>query len=172
MADAQAPFIIPAKDGDLSPYVIYDRLVQLPEFAHLAEGEAVVDFLIAAAPVMQAKKQVLGACHLPVVQGKLRGVFVWMLERTLERMPDFLVTLDMEFWTECSDRQREILVYHEMKHMIHDMDREGELRFDEEGRPVWALIGHDIEEFTDTVSRYGAYSDELQAFVAAVRTED
>ncbi|HET7674631.1 MAG TPA: putative metallopeptidase [Gammaproteobacteria bacterium] len=147
--------------------MIYDRLVKLPEFGHLLEGEAVVDFLLSAAPVVQAKKQVLGACHLPMVQGKLRGVFLWMLERTLDRMPDFLVTLDMEFWAEVDDRQREILVYHEMKHMIHDTDRDGELRFDEDGNPIWALIGHDIEEFTDTVARYGAYSEELQVFLSA-----
>lgn len=146
---------------------IYDRLVQLPEFEHLRDGEAVVDFLLRDGEEIKQGRLVLGAVHLPGVQGQLKPVFDWMLRNLLGRSPDFLVILDRDYWLGADERSREILMYHEMCHMIQKVDADGEPRFDDEGRPVFGLIGHDVEDFIAVVRRYGAYSDEIRQFIAA-----
>jgi hypothetical protein len=57
-------------------------------------------------------------------------------------------------------------VYHELCHTEHKRDKEGELRFDVEERPVWGIVGHDVEEFNAVVRRYGAHSLEIQKFLS------
>jgi len=125
-------------------------------------------------PVIKQGRQVLGAVHMPTVQGQLKGVFAWMLLNTFGRLPDFLVLLDKDFW--CGegdrpedDRVREILMYHEMCHMVHKVDLDGEPRFSESGKPVFGLQAHDVEEFANTVKRYGAYSAEIEEFIEAAK---
>lgn len=158
------------REGEFDPRRYYERvLAQCPEHAHLKDGEAVVDFLLVGMPVIKAGRQVIGMAHLPRVQGQLKGVFVWMLMRTFGRLPDFLITLDREYWMGSTDRDREILMYHEMCHCIHAVDRDGEPRYDEDGRPVWALKAHDVEEFEATVRRYGAYSPDIRRFIEAAQ---
>ena len=159
-------FNIPVKDDD--PRYFYDKLLkECPEHEHLLDGEAVVDFLVVRDPVIKQEMEVLGSVHLPTVQGRLKGVFNWMLVNKLGRIPDFLVLLDKDYWMSVETLDREILIHHEMCHMIHKKNNEGELRFDMFGNPVWGLRGHSVEEFNETVSRYGAYSQEIREFIAA-----
>ena len=51
----------------------------------------------------------------------------------------------------------------------HARDKEGELKFTPEGKPVWDIRGHDVEEFDDVVRRYGAWSPDVQRFIGALR---
>jgi len=160
-------YILPADDAH-SPMRHYERLVRLPEFEHLRDGEAHVEFLFRNHPVIRGGRVVLGSVHLPTVQGQLKDVFTWMLEDKFGTLPDYLVVLDWDYWAESDGRNREILVYHELCHTVHAVDKEGSPRFTEEGRPVFALVGHDVEEFSAVVQRYGAHSTDLVKFMAAM----
>jgi len=151
------------------PQGYFKRLVELDEHRHLLDGEAEVDFLLVREPMIKQGRQVLGAVHMPSVQGQLKGVFVWMLLNVFGRLPDYLVILDKDFWNGESDRSREILMYHEMCHMVHKVDADGEPRFNEAGHPVFGLQAHDVEEFVSTVKRYGAYNTEIEDFIAAAQ---
>ncbi len=162
-------YVVPDND-ELHPQHYYDKLVKLDDHMHLYEGEAEVDFLLVAEEIVFGSKQVLGMVHMPTVQGKLKGVFTWMLLNTFGRIPDFLVLLDKDYWRGEGDLAREILMFHEMCHMVHKEDRDGEPRYDESGRPVFGLVGHDVEEFSKTVARYGAYSPEIREFIAAAES--
>jgi hypothetical protein len=161
-------YILP-DENEMHPGIYYHRCLNFPEHAHLKDGEPTVEFLYRAIPVIQAGRQVLGAVHLPSVQGKLSDLFDWMLLRLFGALPDFLIILDEEYWLSCGDKHREILMHHEMCHCIHKEDKWGSPRFGKEGQPVWGLRGHDVEEFNLVVRRYGAYSEEVQKFMAAVR---
>ena len=164
--DLFAPYVKP--DPDSHPADIAARLLELEEFAHLVEGEASIDWLLRTAPKVKAGREILGTCYLPSVQGDLKDLFEWMLAMLLGRMPDFLVVLDQDYWLKVDDRLREILVYHEMLHMGHAVDRYGAPRYNKEtGMPVFCIVGHDVEEFTATVRRYGAYSEDIRRFIAA-----
>lgn len=154
-----------AEEG--SPRWHYERLLPLPEFAHLVDGGARVEFLLRGREQITGGRRVLGSVHLPAVQGQLKGVFTWMLEQMFGDLPDFLVVLENDYWQAATPRQREILIYHELCHAEHKRDRDGEPRFDVEERPVWGLVGHNVEEFNAVVQRYGAHSADIEAFLAA-----
>ncbi|MEX3764403.1 putative metallopeptidase [Paraburkholderia phenoliruptrix] len=154
-------------EGAGHPALIAQRLLQLPEHSHLREGEATIEWLFRADPKVQAGRQILGTCYMPTVQGSLRDFFLWMLERLFGHLPDFLIVLDKGYWDTCGDRRREILVYHELLHAVQARDKYDAPKFDKSGRPVWALKGHDVEEFSATVRRYGAWNEDIEEFVAA-----
>jgi Putative phage metallopeptidase len=161
--------------GVLHPAVIADQLLKsLPEFVDLVDGEATIDWLFKRDEKIRGGRQILGAVHMPKVPGELNPCFGWMLERVFGRKPDFLVILDRNYWLEPSETHaaiphlREILVYHELTHCIHQVDREGGKRYDHDERPIWGLRGHDVEEFTAVARRYGAWNTELESFCAAV----
>lgn len=160
-------------DGVKRPTDILAKLLRLPEFAHLRDGEANIRFLFRQDQKFEGGRRNLGRCHLPGVQGRLKDVFLWMLEQKFGALPDFLVELDAAYWLdECDDLMREILVYHEICHAIQAKDRDGEDRFDSDGNPVWALAGHDVEEFAAVVRRYGLHNSDLQYFIQAAREHE
>ena len=47
------------------------------------------------------------------------------------------------------------------------MDTNGEPKQDEQGRTVYRIRRHDIEEFQDVVARHGLYTGKLEEFAAA-----
>lgn len=160
------PTALPA--GISHPAQHLHKLLRLPEFEHLKAGEARIEFLMRGHEQIFAGRRVLGTCHLPRVQGRLKDVFIWMLEEKFGELPDFLIELDMTYWLdEAGEREREILIYHELMHADQAVDKFGTPRFDQEGRPTWRIRGHDVEEFSSVVRRYGSWSDELRAFIAS-----
>lgn len=82
-------------------------------------------------------------------------------------VPDYLITLDAQFCTECDDISFCALIEHELYHIAHKRDRFGFLSYNREtGKPNLEIRGHDVEEFTGVVRRYGA-SEEVQRMVEA-----
>jgi len=154
----------------LDPAETARPLLELPEHEHLFEGEAVIEWLLQRDAKVKQGRQILGTAYLPRVQGELNPCFQWLLERYFQRMPDFLIILDAAYWEVATPRLREILVYHELSHCIHKESNEGEPLYDENGRPRWGLKGHDVEEFTSVVRRYGAWNADLEYFIEAAKT--
>ena len=161
-----------ARNTLADPVEVAAPLFDLPEFQDIVAGGAVIDWLLRREPKMKGGRQVLGTAYMPSVQGELRQLFDWMLERLLGRTPDFLIILDLAYWSEASTLEREILCFHELKHCQIARDLFGSPKFHKNGQPIWALAAHEIEEFHDTVRRYGAHSDELGRFLAAVREHE
>lgn len=148
------------------PRPILERLAKLPEHAHFQE-DVTVEFLMREAPIFKAGKFTLGAVHIPTVQGKLKDLFDQLLGEFFGEIPDFLIILDAGFWEEATDQQREALMYHEMCHVKQEVDQFGELRFDIEGNPKYALVAHDLEVFNAEVQRYGAWHPGIETFLTA-----
>ncbi len=83
------------------------------------------------------------------------------------RIPKFIITLAADYCSQCSDLEFCALVEHELYHIAQATDDFGAPRFNKEtGQPVLTLRGHDVEEFTGVVRRYGA-SKEVQELVDA-----
>lgn len=167
MNDETPPYRLP--DPDTHPAVIAERVMRMPEHLHLADNEIEIDWLMRTREKIKGGRLVLGSVHEPTCQGEFRDLFQWMLEGLLGRLPRFLVILDDAYWAQASPRAREILVFHELAHIRHQLDRYGAPRFDKDGLPVYGLNGHDVEEFTSVVARYGAHSAELAEFIDAAR---
>ncbi|HOV59228.1 MAG TPA: putative metallopeptidase, partial [Rhodanobacteraceae bacterium] len=143
-------------------------LLRLPDFQHLVDGEATIDFIFRTTELITGERRVLGTMCMPRVDGRLSKLFDWLLEDKLGRWPDFLMILDHAYWfDEATPREREILVFHELCHAVHAKDRFGAERFTRDGAPIWGIRAHDIEEFNAVVARYGVWKDDIRAFLDA-----
>ena len=163
--DIGGAFIVP--EGPDHPAVIAENLMALPEHSHLKDAS--VEWLFRTEPQIKQGRQILGMCYMPTVTGGLRDFFVWMVERMFGHFPDFLIVLDYEYWQASSPLLREILVYHEMCHAVQARDKYDAPKFDKDGLPVWALKGHDVEEFSSVVRKYGPWNDGIKEFLDAAR---
>lgn len=164
-------FLNPPDDPALDPRAYYASLLnECVEFATLKQYEPRVAFFLRAMPKRKQGRCILGTCYMPRVTGELSGMFDWLLEERLGYFPDFMIVLDAEWWAEASPTLREALVFHEGLHMGQEHDAFGCPKFHREtGEPVWAIRGHDIEEFNAVVARYGAWKSDVEAFINAVR---
>lgn len=158
------------EDGPDDPRPIVRRLVDEDEqFRDLKAGEAVIMVVLRADAVVKGGKQVLGTMALPRWQGSMGPMALWLLAKACGgTVPDFILTLDAGFWQDASPHQREALVFHELMHAEHAQDKDGEPRFDDDGRPVWGIRTHDLEEFNVVVERFGAWKGDIQAFATSL----
>ena len=78
---------------------------------------------------------------------------------------DFVILLNYEAWNaaDFSAAQMEALIDHELLHAQITLDKEtGEEKRDTQGRPVWRVRGHDVEEFHDIIRRHGFWTSNLE----------
>jgi hypothetical protein len=71
-------------------------------------------------------------------------------------LPEYLITLDASYCAQCSDIEFCALVEHELHHIAHAKDKDGQPAFwRDSGLPKLCIRGHDVEEFIDVIARYG-----------------
>jgi hypothetical protein len=160
------PYCVPAADAH--PGTIAARLIELPEHAHIKENGITIEYLMCREAKRHQGRQIAGAVHLPTVQGKLKDLFEMLLGRFFGGLPQFLMIIDEAWWGDASEIEREALVFHELKHIQQELDKDGEPKFDRDGNPVFALRDHDVAAFNSEVARYGAWSEDLQRFAVAI----
>jgi hypothetical protein len=83
-------------------------------------------------------------------------------------LPDFLVLIDRHLWAGFDAEQKLALVDHELMHASQANDENGSPKFHKDGRPVWSIRGHDVEEFAGTVERHGLWNEELVVFARTI----
>ena len=101
----------------------------------------------------------------------------WKKERQEEQyiqwfnyLPEYLITFDASYSMIANDVDFCALVEHELYHIAHKKDQWGTPSFNREtGMPKLAIQGHDVEEFTGVVRRYGA-SEDVKRMVEAANT--
>lgn len=82
-------------------------------------------------------------------------------------LPDFMITIDANWAAQAADAEFCAVVEHELYHAGQTKDEFGAPKFSESGMPVFCIRGHDIEEFTGVVKRYGVAAVHAEAFAAA-----
>lgn len=149
----------PAPDlGDWAMRVFVEETGPLhnPRHAHLAD--ATIGWLWTDAEHSDKGRDVAGLCELvPPLQRKWSSARThWLFEHWFAETPDFIITISAPYAIEADDWGFCALIEHELCHAAHARDPFGEPRFDQEGKPVFAIAGHDVEQFHDVVARYGA----------------
>jgi hypothetical protein len=83
---------------------------------------------------------------------------------------DFVLLLRQEWWEMATveEWKRVALLDHELCHATVRYDREGDPLRDERGRTMYRTRKHDIEEFTEIVSRHGLYKRSLEVAATAL----
>ncbi len=141
------------------------------DHAHLQEAE--IGVLWTNCLNRKAMRQVIGQSELmpPMAMGKWqRARAISQIEDWFGEVPDFLITFDAHATTAMTDVSFCALVEHELYHCAQDIDQYGAPKFTQDGRPKFAIRGHDVEECTGVVRRYGATATGIQEFVDAANT--
>lgn len=86
-----------------------------------------------------------------------------------EPLPDFVLTFYAPAWISATDAEVCALVEHELYHCAQKVVDGAPAFSKSTGRPLWAIRGHDVEEFVGVVQRYGAAATGVEAMVAAAR---
>lgn len=85
---------------------------------------------------------------------------------------DFLITLDAHYAKSCSHICFLALLDHELYHCGQRLDEFGAPKFNNvTGKPIYGILGHDVEEFVGIIRRYGADAGagETKALIAAAK---
>jgi hypothetical protein len=127
-----------------------------PRHEHLAEAK--IGWLWTTAENRNRDRAVAGECRLvPPMQRKWASALQhWLWRYLFDEVPDFVITIDAGYAQVCDDWSFCALIEHELCHAGQAVDGDGAPRFTAEGGPMFALLGHDVEQFHDVVARYGA----------------
>jgi len=137
-----------------------------PRHEHLRDAS--IGWLWTSAENTNRLRDIAGECQLvpPLTRKWTSARLHWQLRQWFDLTPDFVITISapiaetLDDWSFCA------LVEHELCHAAQDIDMFGEPRFDREGRPLFRMAGHDVEQFEDVVERYGAVASGVDRMVA------
>lgn len=113
---------------------------------------------------------VIGQAELmpPMAMGKWQKArATQQIEEWFGEVPDFLLTFYAPAASTMDDTSFCALVEHELYHCGQKRDSYGMPKFTQDGRPAFAIKGHDVEEFVGVVARYGAVASGVTDMVDA-----
>ena len=139
-----------------------------PDHAHLREAS--IGFLWTNVENVKRGRMVLGTCQLVTNSGDkwTAGRSTQQLEEWFGDLPDFLITIYAPAAAEMDNASFMALIEHELYHAAQKTDEHGSPMFSNmTGEPLWAMRGHDAEQFIGVVARYGAEASMVEALVEA-----
>lgn len=142
--------------------------VQNSDHAHLVEAK--IGYVWTNVPNERKQRMVLGTCQLVTEAGDkwVAGRSRLQLEDWFGEVPDFVITLYAPEASAMDNASFMALVEHELYHAAPKLDQYGEPMFSREtGDPLFAIRGHDVEQFTGVVARYGAEATGVSRMVEA-----
>lgn len=162
---------IPADDlreWIMDTFIAEDAPLANPDHFHLADAE--LGILWTNAPNGKHMRTIIGQAEImpPMAMGKWpRTRAMQQIEEWFGIVPDFLITFYAPVAAAMDDVSFCALVEHELYHAGQEKDVYGAPKFTQDGRPKFAIRGHDVEEFTGVVARYGPSADVREMVEAA-----
>jgi hypothetical protein len=113
-----------------------------------------------AATCELGKPQAMGKWPKARAEQQVRGWF--------GDIPDFIITVRTDVWSAYDDVSACSLIEHELMHAGQEKDEFGAPKFSKQtGKPIFAIRGHDVQEFVGVVARYGAVGFNVADLVQA-----
>lgn len=142
-----------------------DAVLRNDDHRHLTQAR--IGALWTNVPNGRAGRSIVGPCEmgLPPAGKWLRGRIERQLMDWFGDVPDFLLTFDATYASQCSDAEFMALIEHELYHCGQERDVFGAPKFRKTGLPAFAIRGHDVEEFVGVVRRYGSDASHVRAMV-------
>jgi hypothetical protein len=161
LADLSAEEFEPARDlMEWARRTLLDPKSRIynPDHEHLEDAE--IGMLWTNVAYRKQMRQIAGTAEIPHVQGPVwtKKRVDWQLRQWFGEIPNFLITVDAPYAAQCDDAAFCALVDHELTHCGIARDEFGEPRYRQDGTPIWAIVGHDVEEFVSIVRRWGVGS--------------
>ncbi|NUU74665.1 putative metallopeptidase [Paenibacillus xylanilyticus] len=83
---------------------------------------------------------------------------------------EILIMVNKQVWEHLNDSQKEALIYHELCHIEASVDKHGAPKNSpKDGRPIYRLQSHDLEEFKLVVEKYGLWRPDAQEFMDSAK---
>ena len=170
MLDGGFCFLAPANDVAewVNRCVLFENgPINNPDHLHLEHAH--IGYLWASTAFAKQGRTVIGQAEQVMIRagGWQKARQEQQLREWFGYVPDFLITLAADYCAQCSDLEFCALVEHELYHIGQDLDPYGSPKFTKDGDPKFALRGHDVEEFTGVVRRYGANAQVAKLIEAA-----
>lgn len=148
-----------------------DSLSPLFNEEHEHLNKAHIGYLWTNVPFVKQMRPIAGEAEKPMFRGG-----TWQKHRQEMQfqewfggIPDFVITLDANFANQAEDRDFCALLEHELYHCAQAKDAFGCPKFNlQTGFPIFAMRGHDVEEFIEVVRRYGCSENVRRLVEAAV----
>lgn len=135
-----------------------DAALPNPDHAHLRHAR--IAALWTTVPNGRQGRTIIGQAETgdPAVMGKWRKARAeQQIVEWFGFIPDFILTFDASYASQCGDAEWCALVEHELYHCGQERDEFGAPKFRKgTGAPAFTMRGHDVEEFIGVVRRYGA----------------
>lgn len=143
-----------------------------PDHAHIRS--AVIGALWTNEPCRSKQAYVAASAEVPMPRGRLwiKARQEFQLLEWFGSIPDFVLTFFAPYAAEVDHATFCALVEHELYHCAQATDEFGSPKFRRsDGGPVFAIKGHDVEEFVGVVRRYGPgpAAGQTRALVEAAR---
>ncbi|MFC7378257.1 putative metallopeptidase [Brevundimonas sp. GCM10030266] len=154
-----APAFIPAPDladWAKATFIAEGAPLRNPDHAHLENAE--IGFLWTSVMATRHMNAIAGQAEMPRFQGSKwsKARQEQQMEAWFGELPDFVITIDARYAAQCDDITFCALIEHELYHCGQEIDQYGAPKFSRTtGLPVFAIKGHDVEEFVGVVRRYG-----------------
>lgn len=160
------------KDWVWSTFIDEEGELCNPDHVHLSYyNRDLIGFMWASRPFEKGGHIVLGQAEQVAIMagGWKRKRQELQMVQWFSYIPKYIITIDAGFAESASDSDFCALVEHELYHIAHKRDEWGIPQFNREtGLPKLEIKGHDVEEFTGVVRRYGA-SEEVQTMIDAAK---
>lgn len=146
--------------------------VQNEDHEHLQRAR--IGFLWTNEPNEKKGRTLLGTCRLLPPSGDKWSTAQYMqqINEWFEDEPHFIITLYAPACFEMDDASFMALLEHELYHAAPKLDNFGQPMFAKEtGEPLWAIRGHDVEQFVGVVRRYGAEASGTAMLVDAANRD-
>lgn len=141
------------------------------DHAHLRQAR--LGALWTNCPNARHGRPILATCET----GDARAMGKWAKAKAEQQMvewfgeiPDFILTFSAGYADSCSDAAFCAVVEHELYHAGQERDEFGQPKFTQAGRPKFGIRGHDIEEFSGVVRRYGVIGEDMRKLVEAAQS--
>ncbi|WP_320412007.1 putative metallopeptidase [Mesorhizobium sp. Root172] len=148
-------------------FIAGDASLSNEDHHHL--NQATIGALWTNVPNGRAGRSIIGQAErgLPPAGKWLRARIERQILDWFGEVPDFILTFDAHYASQCSDAEFCALVEHELYHCGQERDVFGQPKFRKSGLPAFALRSHDVEEFVGVVRRYGADAAGVRELVDA-----
>ena len=148
-------------------FIADDASLRNDDHRHL--NHATIGALWTNVPNGPAGRSVIGQAErgLPPAGKWLRARIERQILDWFGDVPDFILTFDAHYASQCGDAEFCALVEHELYHCGQERDMFGQPKFRKSGLPAFTIRGHDVEEFVGVVRRYGADAAGVRALIDA-----
>jgi hypothetical protein len=167
------PLFVPApelRDWAFASFIAEDAIAENPDHAHLRFAS--IGMLWTNVQNSRHGMSIAGQAEFKPPGGTMgkwqRARAEAQLHEWFGEQLDFLLTFDARYASICTDAEFCALIEHELYHCGQAKDLFGAPKFSPAtGAPVFAMRGHDVEEFLGVARRYGAVTPALKAMALA-----